>query len=132
RADQARHAAGSAVGDGVVLDPAELTVSLGARTQPEALTVRARARVAPPPKRDGRHRGSASQRCDTNALHLDLPVPARRTMDVAAFLHCALLWRDLAGGRDCPARPWSAIRAEMRSLVYVWNRPGRRELRGDA
>jgi DNA-binding response OmpR family regulator len=34
RADQTRHAAGSAVGDGVALDPAELTVSLGARTQP--------------------------------------------------------------------------------------------------
>jgi two-component system response regulator MprA len=34
RADQARHAAGSATGDGIVLDPAELTVSLGSLTQP--------------------------------------------------------------------------------------------------
>jgi two-component system OmpR family response regulator len=34
RADQVRHAAGSATSDGVVLDPAELTVSLGSRTQP--------------------------------------------------------------------------------------------------
>ena len=34
RADQARHAAGSAVGDGLVLDPAELTVSAGGHTQP--------------------------------------------------------------------------------------------------
>jgi two-component system, OmpR family, response regulator len=34
RGDQARHAAGSAVGDGVVLDPAELTVSVGSQTQP--------------------------------------------------------------------------------------------------
>jgi two-component system, OmpR family, response regulator len=34
RADQARHAAAPAVGDGLVLDPAELTVSLGGHTQP--------------------------------------------------------------------------------------------------
>lgn len=34
RADQARHAAGSATRDGVVLDPAELTVSVGSQTQP--------------------------------------------------------------------------------------------------
>jgi two-component system response regulator MprA len=34
RADQARHAAGSAARDGLVLDPAELTVSVGGHTQP--------------------------------------------------------------------------------------------------
>ncbi len=34
RADQASHSTGSADGAGVVLDPAELTVSLGDRTQP--------------------------------------------------------------------------------------------------
>ena len=34
RADQGRHAAGSTVGDGVVLDPAELTVSVGGHAQP--------------------------------------------------------------------------------------------------